>query len=178
VPKCQREHESTIRPACTSMSSLLAKQQLRKDEFAWGRTNTKLTENKSTCLSAMPWLTFTTSSIMYCTTICMHFVKLHLTDKLQNVSVPPAAPLGKVRWCLIIQSVIQPPPGCLAVLQQDELPTRLAHCGHLLQLQVSTLTMLGTHCYALQQHIEYIMSSFGTVRQHRSPEGMYLSATD
>ncbi len=66
--------------------------------------------------------------------------------KLQNISVPPAAPLGKVRLSLIIQSVIQPPPGCLAMLQQDELPTRLAHCRHLLQLQVSTLTMPDTHC--------------------------------
>ena len=87
--------------------------------------------------------------------------------KLQNIPVPPASPLGKVRLCLIIQSVIQPPPGCLAMLQQDELPTRLAHCGHLLQLQASTLTMLGTYCYTLQLDIEYIMSLFGTVKQHR-----------
>lgn len=53
------------------------------------------------------------------------------------------------------------------MLQQDELPTRLAHCGHLLQLQASTLTMLGTYCYTLQLDIEYIMSLFGTVKQHR-----------
>ncbi len=84
---------------------------------------------------------------MCCTTVCMHSVKnceIYLMHKLQNISVPPAAPLGKVRLCLIIQSVIQPDPGCLAMLQQDELPTRLAHCGHLLQLlvQVSILTML------------------------------------
>jgi len=88
----------------------------------------------------------------------MQFVKVYLMHKLQNISVPPAAPLGKVRWCLIIQSVIQPLPGCLAMLQQDELPTRLAHCGHLLHLQISTLTMLGTYCYTLQQDVEYIVS--------------------
>ena len=80
--------------------------------------------------------------------------------KLQDISVPPAAPLGKVRLCLIIQSMIQPTPGCLAMLQQDELPTRLAHCGHLLQLQGSTLTMPGTHRQALQQDVEYIINLF------------------
>ena len=57
----------------------------------------------------------------------------YLVYKLQDVPVPPAAPLGVVGVCLQVQPPVEPLPAGLAVLQQDQLAPWLAHRCHLLQ---------------------------------------------
>lgn len=53
-------------------------------------------------------------------------------NKLQDVSVPPAAPLGVMGFSFQIQPLIQPIPAGFAMLQQDELSPGPAHRCHLL----------------------------------------------